>query len=209
MKLVCFSNNTAGGLLCDLLNKTKPRITGYKTNSTHHCAFKVGDTPSIQTTVDTTEWYNRTAEYHDQDCWFGTHVHPSAIPNICDFEQVITITTCTRESKLFRWLRYYHGWFKTAHPEWVETASLEDIDKIRILAKNVFDPFLPYPQSTNVEFSDIVSGKFIRSRALNEDHFAEWKAGNPWLYCDHDSWATQRFNEADWEVTNKKPFKYI
>jgi len=123
---------------------------------------------------------------------------------------VIAVTTTHRTSKLYRWLRYYHGWFKTIHPNWSETDNLDSIDKIRCLAYNVFDPFTPHPACRNVEFEDIVSGKFIQDNNLDLEYFNEWKLRNHWLYpIDQSSWAVSRFNEAEYEIVNKLPYKYI
>lgn len=52
MNLVCFSNNTAGGLVCDLLNNKQSMSDGYKIRSKEHNTFKIDDTPSIQLTTD-------------------------------------------------------------------------------------------------------------------------------------------------------------
>lgn len=209
MKLICFSNNTAGGLLCDLLNNRTSDFNGYSVSSPEHSVFKVGDTPSIQNSIDLVEWNNLVKNYHE-DIWSGTHAHPSCIPDLSIFYKVIVITTETRDSKIYRWLRYYHGWFKTACPDWVESDELEKIDKIRCLAKNVLDSFVSHPVCANIEFADIVSGKYINENKLNVDYFNAWKERNPWLYTETDeSWAVKRFIEAEYELANKIPYRYI
>lgn len=209
MKLVCFSNNTAGGLLCDLLNHKRSKLDGYKVASYNHGCFKVGDSQTIQTSVDVGKWRSRVIRFAHSDEWFGTHLHPTAIPDITLFDKVVAITTCTRESKLYRWLRYYNGWFKNTYPNWVETDELDQIDQIRILAKKVFPTFDPVDGCINVEFSDIVSGNFIRSQSLDLDFFAAWQERNYWMYDSTKSWAEKRFDEAEWEIVNCKPFVYI
>jgi len=210
MKLVCFSNNTAGGLLCDLLNRKTSKFSGYKISNLEHSAFKIGDTPTIQTQINLHAWQSRIDRYKNQSEWFGTHAHPSCIPDLSVFEEVISITTVTRKSKLYRWLRYYHGWFKNAHPDWQESDSLEQIDKIRELAKNMFEVFLPHDNCKNVEFEDIVEGKFVKEFDLDIEHFSNWKTNNTWLYNFKDAdWAVQRFCEAEYEIATGVPFKYI
>lgn len=209
MNLVCFSNNTAGGLVCDLLNGYPVKMDGYKTTGVDHSVFKVLDSPTVQRKMHIGAWNHRVKEFSDYTKWMGTHYHPSAIPNLNEFTRVIAITTLTRNSKLYRWLRYYHGWFKNNNPTWGETDDLEDIDKIRELAKNVFDAFEPHPGCENVEFEDIVNGNFVTANQLDIDQFYVWRNHNPWLYQPGDSWAEKRFNEAEWEIKNHTPYQYI
>lgn len=142
--------------------------------------------------------------------WLGTHAHPSCIPDLSLFEKVIAITTMTRKSKIYRWLRYYHGFFKSINLEWQETDSLEQIDKIRELAKNVFEEFTPHSLCLNIEFEDIVEGKFVQDFGLNLEYFCQWQNRNKWLYnYQQYDWAMQRFNEAEYEVTTGEPFRYF
>jgi len=214
MKLICFSNNTAGALLCNLLNNNllvdENDPISYRVSSWQHHEFKIGDTPSIQRSIDIDNWNQKINTWKNNNFWFGTHAHPSAIPDLSIFDEVIAITTTSRTSKLYRWLRYYHGWFKSVHPNWKETNDLEKIDKIRCLAYNVFDEFEPHSNCKNIEFEDIVSGKFIQDTNLNLNYFNEWKKRNSWLYSDNNNmWAIQRFNEAEYELTTKTPYRYI
>lgn len=211
MNLVCFSNNTGGGILCDLLNNKTPSMDGYKCTGAEHSLLKITDSPTISRTVDEPSWNRRLTQLlsrTNQNRWIGTHYHPSAI-SLEPFETVIAITTESRESKLYRWLRYYNGWFKIAESNWQETSNLDQIDKVRCLAKNVFETFESHPQCTNVEFADIVSGEFIYKNNLNKEHFAVWQQHNPWLYSDINTWAVDRFNEAEYEIINQTSFKYL
>ncbi len=208
MNLVCFSNNTAGGLVCDLLNNKQYSADGYKLNSIEHSILKVGDSAGVYRLVDLTLWNQRLLTLK-KGIYYGTHNHPSCIPNLVQFDNVIAITTSTRESKLYRWLRYYHGWFKSTQTNWIESQDLEKIDKIRILAYNVFEEFEPHPNCINIEFADIVSGKYINENKLNIDYFNIWKERNPWLYTENnESWAVKRFIEAECELLNNMPYRY-
>ena len=65
MKLVCFSNNTGGGLVCDLLNNTHNLTENYNTNGRHHNAFKISDTPNIELTINVDKWNNRIEKYNN------------------------------------------------------------------------------------------------------------------------------------------------
>lgn len=210
MKLVCFCNNTAGGLVCDLLNGKDSLVTGYKTNGPEHSYLKLGDTSTVQYTVDNSHWDELVNKHKGTNAWVGTHCHPNGIPNIDSFDKILIITTESRESKLYRWLRYYYGWFCHTYPDWYETDELERIDKVRELAKNVFPPFVSFPGGLNVEFADVVAGKFVSDHGLNKEVFSSWKERNPWL-TDHVTykWGVDRFNEAEWELLHQKPFKYV
>ena len=210
MKLVCFSNQTAGGLLCALLNKySKLNLRGYTIPNPEHDFLKITDTPSIESTFNKSLWYQKLSKGLFQNSWVGTHYHPSIIPNLKDFESVICITTETRQSQLYRWIRYYNGWFVANTKDWQQTDDIDRIDRVRILAKNVFIPFTSHPYCTNIEFTDIVNGKFIIDRGLNTEQFEEWKQVNPWLYDNEETWAIKRFNEAEYEIINKKPYIYF
>lgn len=209
MKLVCFSNNTAGGLVCDLLNNNFDKMLGFRTINKEHSALKVGDTNPIQRKLDVELWNQKIKYWRNSNCWLGTHAHPSIIPDLSIFDEVIAITTLTRKSKFYRWLRCYHGWFLSANPHWKETDSLTEIDKIRNLAKNVFEDFEPHSQCKNIEFEDIVEGRFVKYHNLNQDYFNNWQKNNPWLYNNLETWAVKRFNEAEYEIITGTPFKYI
>lgn len=209
MNLVCFSNNTAGGLVCDLFNGDSVKMDGYKTTGVDHSVFKVLDSPTVQRKMHIGAWNHRVKEFGNSNKWMGTHYHPSAIPNLDEFTRVIAITTLTRNSKLYRWLRYYHGWFKNNNPTWEETDDLVSIDKIRELAKNVFDTFEAHPGCENVEFEDIVNGNFVTENNLDIDQFYVWKNHNPWLYQLDNLWAEKRFNEAEWEIENHTSYQYV
>jgi hypothetical protein len=209
MKLVCFSNNTAGGLVCDLLNHQRSGINSYRTTGSAHSAFKLGDSPGIQWSVDPVTWQQQVDRFWGTDHWMGTHVHPSGIPDLNPFQQIVVISTESRRSRLYRWLRYYHGWFCHHDPHWVESDDLVSIDRIRELAKNVFDPYTPHPGCWNVEFEHIVSGQFVADHGLDHEYYQQWRNANQFLYSSANSWAVQRFHEAEWEILNQKPYRYI
>lgn len=210
MNLVCFPNNTAGGLVCDLLNGKSLKFDGYKTQSEEHDVLKLGDTPTVQTSIDPDEWFQLLLTVDvGVDRYYGTHAHPSCIPDLSIFDDVIIVSTETRTSKLYRWLRYYNGWFRSADPTWQESDELHKIDQIRILAYNVFEPYPTHPGCKSIEFEDIVDGKFVEEYGLDVEQFSKWQAHNPWLYSDIKSWAEYRFDEAEYELVNNIPYKYI
>jgi hypothetical protein len=208
MNLVCFSNNTAGALVCDLLNRKPLVFNGYKVDNIEHSLFKLGDTPTVQLHININDWNKLVNKYKDRTTWMGTHAHPTAIPDLTVFQSVIAITTTTRRSKLYRWLRYYNGWFLSNTPGWEETDELPKIDKIRELSKNVFVEFTADPRCINIEFEDIVTGVFVKQNNLNNDYFLNWQSANSWLYETNKSWAERRFDEAEWELQYGTPYKY-
>jgi hypothetical protein len=195
--------------VCDLLNSHTNPMLGYKTTNAEHSAFKVGDSFTIHTDIDIDMWNQRISKYSHTDSWLGTHTHPTVIPDLSKFDKILAITTSSRKSKLYRWLRYYHGWYLTAFPDWKESDSIESIDKIRELAKNVFEEFVPHPLCINIEFEDIVNGNFVTQYNLNKEYFDQWATNNHWLYQDTKSWAVCRFDEAESELSNGTPFKYF
>lgn len=214
MKLVSFPNNTAGGLICDLLNNKNINFIDYRVQSKEHNIFKVGDTPTILLNIDDDlqkYWSDISSKHKNDDLWFGTHLHPSAINNIEDFDKIICITTKNLNSKLYRWIRYYNGWFKNNHLDWQEDNSLEKIDKIRELAKNNFVEFLPHSLCENIEFESIIDSSFVKKLNLNNDYYQEWRNKNSWLYDKNinDRWEVKRFFEAKFEIENGIPFKYF
>lgn len=208
MKLVCFPNNAAGGLICNLLNDRTIRMVGYKTNDPAHSVFKIGDEPGIQYTVDPVVWEHRVQLYRNKDMWFGTHCHPVGVPDLRKFDNVLAITTVSRTSKLYRWLRLYYGWFKPNNPTWQETNSIDSYDQIRELAKSCYGEFAPHTDCDNVDFEHIVNGDFVADRNLNVDQFELWKQSNSFLYSNNADWAIERFNEAEYEILKNDAWKY-
>lgn len=209
MNLVCFPNNTGGGLLCSLLNKQPVNMIGYSTHNLEHSVFKIGDVAGIQMTIDTVEWNQRVERYRDQDVWFGTHCHPRGIPDRSAFDQVIQITTESRLSRLYRWLRCYHGYFLKRYPDFVESNNSDDIDRVREFAKLLYEPSTPWANCRTVEFEDIVQGKFVFDNNLDVEQFRRWQQNNWFLYnSSQNLWCGRRFNEAEYECETNTPWQY-
>lgn len=208
MKLVCFSNNTAGGLVCDLLNQKISQFDGYKTNNHEHHLFDVGDAAGVYRDYDQKLWHKKLIENKNKDIWMGTHLHPSAIKDLSDFQEVIAITTTSLKSQYYRWLRYYNGWFLSNEKEFLESKEIDRVDKIRELVKNVFDVFGPDSRCKNVEFESIVDGSFVIDNNLDFNYYLNWKSKNTWLYDNSSLWATKRFYEALYESGTGLEFQY-
>jgi hypothetical protein len=59
----------------------------------------------------------------------------------------------------------------------------------------MFDEFESHPSCKNIEFEDIVNGKFVEEYQLNIEYFNEWKCLNSWLYSDIDTSLSNQFNK--------------
>lgn len=196
MKLICFPNYSAGGLLCDLLNNTVSEIVGMTmVGNMPHNIFKSYDNGRVCRTFDESFWLAEiegirsgkgTARYKfqifDQNLWFGTHCHPSCIPDyiFAQFDSVMAITTERRSSKFFRYLRTCHA-FPTQNP--------------KHLAINTQEAFESNIKCVNIEFEDIVNGKVVDDYKLNDTHFNNWKNANKFLYTEFDQNLVNIFNE--------------
>ena len=182
MNLICFANFTAGGLLCDLLNNTTSKINGInlKTNLAHSF-LKINDNGRVCRTFNKDFWDKRlngnkilllVTETLNKDLssfYVGTHSHPSCIPSeyLNKFNKVISITTETQESKFFRYVRMCHG-LKDTVPEHN--------------VYNVIESFESSANCINIEFKDIVNGKYILENNLNYEYYKIWREANPFLY---------------------------
>jgi len=186
MNLVCFPNFTAGGLVCDLLNNTVNQFEGItlQNNLAHHL-LKSGDNGKVFRTFDSAFWdkeielfkkekhpYSEEAIGRDlSNFYVGTHCHPSCIPDnyFSQFNKVISITTERTESKLFRYIRMCYG-LKQQY-------NLPEHN-----ARLVVESFEQDSRCSNIEFNDIVNGKFVTDYNLNLIHFEQWKNLNNFLY---------------------------
>lgn len=171
MKLVCFPNQTAGALICDLLNNKISKLDNGQVKSVEHNFFKIGDNGIlVQRKFDKEKYYNKFKHYNSlnwtKGVWYGTHIHPNYIPNLNEFENVLCITDETIESKWYRAVRLYEMEFS---PDMTFITHLKDT-------------FVNHKDCINIEFSDIVSGKFVKDNNLNIEHFERWRQQNSYLY---------------------------
>ena len=180
MNLICFSNFTAGALLCDLLNGTVNKIDGIVVRNNAHNFLKINDNGRVCRRFNKQYWDRQlngsnillNTEILNKDLnnfYVGTHSHPSCIPTeyLNKFNKVISITTDSQESKFFRYIRMCHG-LKDTMPEHN--------------VYNVIESFESSANCINIEFKDIVNGKYIVENNLNYEHYKIWREANPFLY---------------------------
>lgn len=181
MNLICFPNFTAGALICDLLNNTTSEFNGIVVRNKAHNFLKINDNGRVCRLFHKPHWdrqLNGTnilllgAEILNKDLtnfYVGTHSHPNCIPKeyLDRFNKIIAVTTETQESKFFRYSRMCHGLEGTL-PEHN--------------ANNVIESFESSTYCTNIEFKDIVNGKYIVENDLNYEHYENWKKVNSFLY---------------------------
>lgn len=213
MKLVCFPHYTCGGLLCDILNGTFSDIgANGGINSIHHAVGKIGDANTVQTDFDQEALIQAlTQTSFDQHQWAGTHCWPGAMP-VDKFERIISVTTSTWKSKLYRWTRAYHHYFA---PQWKNLSGMSLIDKTRETAKNyhiAFDPVIT-DRVINIEFADIVENTqefkhLVKDHAI-EHHMTRWQSINSFLYTDiWNAPSTHAFYQAEVEINLQRYYRY-
>jgi hypothetical protein len=185
MNLVCFSSLTAGALVCNLLNNKFTEINAPDVISKEHSFFKIGDSwGKTHREYNDTRWKTKLmmAKFNFTTEWLGTHCHPSVIECLSTFEKKIAITTTTELSKYYRFLRAYHLFFN------------KDKSHLNGIIDAIRDDFEPHNDCTNIEFSDIIDGTFVKNYNLNIDYFDAWKTYNSFLY-KQDPFLLEYFNK--------------
>lgn len=210
MNLICFPHYTCGGLLCDMLNDTfSPIQDNGGIGSIHHAIGKIGDTNTILTSVDTELFIEKT-KHVKEDEWVGTHCWPGGLP-LDKINKIINITTATDRSRVYRWSRAYHLYFK---PQWNNMSGIDLIDKIRETAKNYIIEFPPMfdKQVYNLEFSEVVesTNEFKQLFKNYPQHMSRWQEINSFLYSDNfwNSPEVKAYYQAEYEVKLKKYYVY-
>jgi len=213
MKLVCFPHYTCGGLLCDILNNTFSRVgTNGGINSIHHSFGKIGDVDTVQINFDQKKLIQSILlKSSDDNLWIGTHCWPGAL-SVDQFEQIISVTTSTWKSRLYRWTRAYHHYFA---PQWTHLSGMTQIDKMRETAKNYHISFDPVTADNvvNIEFADIVDNtqefKHIVKDYSIQHHIERWQSINNFLYTDiWNAQSTHAFYQDEVEINLKKYYRY-
>jgi hypothetical protein len=219
MKIVSFPHYTCGGLLCDMLNNTFGRVGNHGgIHSMYDFFGKIGDVDTVFDNFSETTFFAALENFSvssNKNVWIGTHCWVGSINLESDLiTQVISITTETHRSKMYRWFRTYHHYFKKSDP-WQNLSGIDEIDKQRESAKNYIKPFarINHPKVINLEFSDVVENTVTFSSMFNQDvshHITRWREVNHFLY-DNSIWtsdAAQRFHEAEYEYYLDRRYRY-
>lgn len=230
MKLVCFANQTGGGLICNLLNKVElSRYNKYHILSSRHGIFKIGDTGGVHRIFDEEAWLIQLDILNEMfsnnliassDMYFGTHCHPSCIPEkyLNMFDEIIAITTETTNSKLLRFVRIYNGIIKILGGSWdgppdgyiIQDDSFyftKKVDEIKKWCYRALDEFESNSNCTNIEFEDIINGKFVNDNQLNTNIFKIWKEKNSFMYDPIPPFLLNMFSKTAKEIAMYKEFE--
>lgn len=222
INLVCFPHYTCGGLLCDILHakmSNNNQVGGI--DSAEHNIAKIGDNNSVYDNYDIKLFYDTVEQYkktlsNNEVVWAGTHCWPGLIDSL-QFNKIINVTTLTLRSKIYRWARSYHLYYKPRVEYTLDTLKYKDI--MRNTAKNYIKPFLPVKADNiiNIEFSEIVEEtvyfqKIIKSLTLVflQGTIENWKETNNFLYSANfwNSTEVKLFHEAEYEVLTGTEYVY-
>ena len=211
--LICFPHYTCGGLLCDILNNTfSPVGNNGGIDSITHKLGKIGDTSTVYTDYDPTELMTSLDSLDiPNGSWIGTHCWPGNLP-VERFGRIISVTTSTYRSKLYRWARAYHYFFQ---PNWQDLSGIELTDKMRETAKNYIIPFAPFfaDNIEHVEFADVVEKTqefFHVVRTTATPHLDRWQKLNNFLY-DPAVWTNKvadSLYQAEFEKELNRYYRY-
>ena len=218
MNLICFPHYTCGGLLTDIFNQTFSEVApNGGINSINHSLGKIGDSDTVFDNYNTEKFNLASFQLQNvvkKDEWISTHCWPGILDTSI-FEQVLSVTTNTHRSKLYRWMRAYYHYYEKSDP-WMAVLDQARIDKERETAKNYLVPFLPTQGKNiiNIEFAEIVetSAEFLKiTTGLNiTSHMDRWKSINHFLY-NNEIWNStpfRRFYEAESETLLGKYYIY-
>lgn len=211
--LICFPHYTCGGLLSDILNNKFSMVNhkGAIVNLNNNQG-KIGDTITIQDQPDVEKIMAAIEPIMQTNAWIETHAWPGALP-LERIDKIISITTSTARSKMYRWSRAYHHYFKV---QWAESKDIDLIDKARETAKNYLVPFAPVsaPNLINVEFADFVECTAEAMQIIGQYNYnpniARWKEINNFLYVP-DFWnafESKIFYQAEHEHSLQRYYIY-
>lgn len=218
MNLICFPHYTCGGLLTDIFNQTFSEVAPNSgINSINHSLGKIGDSDTVFDNYDTEKFSFIISQLQNvvkKDEWVSTHCWPGILDTSL-FDQVLSVTTTTYRSKLYRWMRAYYHYYEKSDP-WLAVSGQARIDKERETAKNYLVPFLPSDNKNiiNIEFAEIVETSTEFLKLINGldiiHHMDRWKKINYFLYGNElwNSTPFRRFHEAELETALGRYYVY-
>lgn len=201
MKIVCVGSFCAGAIITDILNGTKSpfELSVVQNRFNHILKVPLGHEwnndahiPWLLLPIHEKEWLNLTTKLTQKSWtdgkWFAHHQPLFLIPNLDMFEEVINITTTTMKSRWLRFLRHY--WIEINGQKMMQEHALDEIKGMINIIKH--DPsWLPAkgpslygegPKVTNIEFEDVVSGKWCEEIGGDMDHMNDWRKRNSFLH---------------------------
>jgi len=157
---------------------------------------KKQEIPWILLPLHQKEWLDLTTELTGRSWtigkWFAHHQPVFLIPNLDMFEEVINITTTTMKSKWLRFLRHYY--IEINGQKMIQEHALDEVKGMINIIK--YDPswlastgtnrYGEGPKITNIEFEDVVTGKWCEDIGGDMDHMNTWKNKNPFLHDDYE-----------------------
>lgn len=220
--LICFPHYTCGGLLTDILNNSQSSFNQFGgLSSFEHNIGKIGDSDSIFTDFSQEDFDAIITKAKNHNIppgkWLSTHCHPKNV-SVKNFSKILLVTTTTYKSKIYRWARAYHHYYKKS-VKVDQFDQLQEIDKHRETAKNYLTEFdvLTKKNINCIEFSEIVEEKQCLINLVNsfgikysKKHLEKWKSENNFLYSN-DFWGSfpvVRYYEAEYEVRMNKSYIY-
>jgi len=186
-------------------------------SSINHSLGKIGDSNTVFDQYDPEEFgfvISQLQTICGKDEWISTHCWPGIL-DLSMFSRVLSVTTTTYRSKLYRWMRAYYHYYEQSD-SWLAVAGQARIDKERETAKNYLVPYLPTQGKNiiNIEFAEIVetSTEFLKlTTGLDTtQHMDRWKKINYFLY-NNELWNStpfRRFYEAESETLLDRYYVY-
>ena len=203
MNIITVGSYCAGALISDLLNGVRSPFETSVIKSRWNHILKASDDGSFLHLVlpeHTQEWIKKTEVLVKKDWtqgkYFATHQPPHLIPNLDIFDRVINVTTQTDKSRFYRFLRHYYV-------EINGQKILQDThkDEVRFMINICkYDPTWVdsnAPNVTNIEFEDVVEGRFCDSIDGDQTHMASWKKRNAFILQEQDPDVVKLWNEQE------------
>jgi hypothetical protein len=217
VNLVCYPHYAAGGLVCNILNKqpntgvTSATLLGHG----EHELF-IGDSQDVFDNYSVelfNQKYQLSVNQATSLTWQGTHCHPKLL-NPDMFESILSITTASIKSKLYRWIRVYNLYFAQ---RWAQLSHEQQDNKMRATVKSYLVPFYQceHPNAVNLEFSDIVekTPRFTRlCRHLVGNceltKVDQWLEHNSFLNNFTNTKEYEFFMQAEYEISTQQSYEF-
>jgi hypothetical protein len=217
VNLVCYPHYAAGGLVCNILNnQPNTNITSATLLGHGEHELFIGDSDDVFDEYSVEAFNKKYQALLGRDSllpWQGTHCHPKLLDQAM-FESILSITTASIKSKLYRWIRVYNLYFAQ---KWTQLPRAQHDDKMRSTAKSYLLPFYQcnYSNAFNLEFSDIVEKtprftRLCRHLAGNCDltKVDQWLEHNSFLTNFTSTKEYEFFMQAEYEISTQQAYEF-